>query len=200
MTEPSGLRERKRAKTRARLAAAALDCFERKGFEESTVAEIAEAADLSPRTLFRYFASKEDLVFAPAGDYQSVLRTALRERPISEPPLEALKQALLAFADHLERHKREVVRGRRVIASSPTLQKREAEESKAWTQALAREVAAREGAPEATERHLNLTLLAIAPTAAAMAGWAKESLPLPVLLERAFAFSQREMTAAGPPG
>jgi AcrR family transcriptional regulator len=199
MGDEKGLRERKRARTKRLLAERALECFERKGFEDATVAEIADAADLSPRTLFRYFACKEDLAFAGAEEYQAVLRHALRERPRTETTLEALEHALRVFAAHLEDNKDTVVRGRRVIASSPSLQKREGEESRTWTRALAREVAARDGASEVTEEHLNLTLLALAPMAAALARWADDTVPLPVLLERAFAFSRREMAAAGAP-
>src|SRR5581483_7155475 len=87
--QPLGLRERKKQRTREALRAVALRLFERKGFEITTVEEIAAAARVSPRTVFRYFPTKHDLVFNRTDERLGLLLTAVRGRPPEEPPLVA---------------------------------------------------------------------------------------------------------------
>ncbi|MQS17028.1 TetR family transcriptional regulator [Streptomyces kaniharaensis] len=91
-----GLRERKKAETREALRSAAARLFAQRGFAETTVAEIVEAAGVSPRTFFRYFDSKEDLLLPDlAASFDRLVRE-LERRPIEEPPLVALREAVLA--------------------------------------------------------------------------------------------------------
>lgn len=88
------LRERKRQRTRAALIAAATELFERDGYEETTVARIAAAADIGTRTFFGYFASKEELLFPGADDRVDAALEAIRTRGPHERPADVLLRAL----------------------------------------------------------------------------------------------------------
>jgi AcrR family transcriptional regulator len=88
------LRERKRALTREAILAAAERLFEERGFDDVTVAEIADAANVSVKTLFVYFRSKEDLAFTDTWLLDLCL-DALRRRPSGTDPGEAIAGALI---------------------------------------------------------------------------------------------------------
>jgi AcrR family transcriptional regulator len=118
----SGLRERKKARTREAIIDAALDLFGRKGFEATTIEDIAAAADVSPRTFFRYFDSKVDLVMAHNEAHGDKIGPLIAARPATEGPLEALRQVVQQML--LERlAEPSVVREFQVMMSSPTLRK-----------------------------------------------------------------------------
>ena len=89
MTTSVGLRERKKARTREALQEAAMERFARQGFDGTTVEEIAEACEVSPRTFFRYFPTKEDVLFADAAARRERLLEVIAERPVEEPAFEA---------------------------------------------------------------------------------------------------------------
>jgi AcrR family transcriptional regulator len=89
--EALGLRERKRVRTRMTIARAALELFDRQGFHETPIAQIAEAADVSPRTVSGYFPHKEDLVFPDSEEEFKSLDLRLRERPHAETTADALR-------------------------------------------------------------------------------------------------------------
>ncbi|MFH9349776.1 TetR family transcriptional regulator [Kitasatospora sp. NPDC017646] len=95
-TPSAGLRERKKAETREALRAAAARLFAERGFAETTVAEIVEAAGVSPRTFFRYFDSKEDLLLPDLAESFDRMVRELASRPHGEPALVALREAVLA--------------------------------------------------------------------------------------------------------
>ena len=101
MTE-AGLRERKKQRTRCSLIDSAFALFERKGFEATTVDEIAEAVDVSPRTFFRYFASKEEVALSLLDDQLGVFLTRLAHRPPDEPVLTALRHTAVETIRGLE--------------------------------------------------------------------------------------------------
>jgi AcrR family transcriptional regulator len=95
----AGLRERKKERTRRHLAEMALDLFEAQGYDRTTVDDIAAAADVSPRTFFRYFSAKDEAVFDRADDVAAEFRALLASRPTDEPlmvSLDEIGKALIA--------------------------------------------------------------------------------------------------------
>jgi AcrR family transcriptional regulator len=98
----SGRRERKKQRTRLELMHHAVRLFSRDGFDETTTEAIAEAADVSQRTFFRHFASKEAVLYADMDDLRLQVRAALDARPLSEPLLVAVKAAIMSLADDYE--------------------------------------------------------------------------------------------------
>jgi AcrR family transcriptional regulator len=118
-----GLRERKKERTREAIIDAALDLFATRGFDATTIEDIAAAAEVSPRTFFRYFDSKLDVVMArnaakdeDHGDFV----TLLDARPAGEGPLEAMCNIIHEFlGDRVDDPS--VVREFQVLMSTPTL-------------------------------------------------------------------------------
>ncbi len=94
-----GLRERKKLRTRRAIADAALRLFAERGYEETTIADIAAAADVSPRTFFSYFPSKEDVVFAEVDERLAEVREGLANRPPGETPLESMRRIVLEMIE-----------------------------------------------------------------------------------------------------
>jgi AcrR family transcriptional regulator len=90
----AGRRDRKKNETRQALRDAAHRLFAEKGFSRTTIDDITEAADVSRRTFFRYYASKDDLLRSDVSDLLPVMLGALRARPADEPPFAAILAAL----------------------------------------------------------------------------------------------------------
>ncbi len=120
--EGEGLRERKKRQTRRLIADTALRLFAERGFEGVTVAEIAREAEVSEKTVFNYFPTKEALVYEDEDRLSGVLLAAVRERLPGESALAAYAASLSANLPPLPR--RAVARRAR-IAASPALRGRE---------------------------------------------------------------------------
>jgi AcrR family transcriptional regulator len=91
-----GLRERKRRQTRERISEAAIALFIARGFDATTVDDIAAAADVSKRSFFDYFPTKEDVIFAWQDGFGESLAAAVAERPADEPLLNVIEEAFVA--------------------------------------------------------------------------------------------------------
>ncbi|MGK5630646.1 TetR/AcrR family transcriptional regulator [Streptomyces sp. URMC 123] len=98
---PAGLRQRKKQRTREQLTRAALRLFLSQGYENTTVDQIAEAVEVSQRTFFRYFASKEEVALAPLTGVDDAFLAALGDRPPTESPLQAMRGAFRAVLDQV---------------------------------------------------------------------------------------------------
>ncbi|MEC4016353.1 TetR/AcrR family transcriptional regulator [Streptomyces sp. H27-D2] len=92
-TASAGLRDRKKLKTRDALCHAALDLFGSRGFEGATLDDIAAAADVSKRTVLRYFTGKQDILLAVFREMAALTVRELERRPAEEAPLTALREA-----------------------------------------------------------------------------------------------------------
>jgi AcrR family transcriptional regulator len=119
MTEPAtGLRERKKRETREALTRAAHELFVDRGYEETTLGEIADAAGVSTRTIFAYFPGKEDILFATVQTMLDAVAAALADRPTGTDALAALREFILSS----EHQKTELdCKLGELIAADPTL-------------------------------------------------------------------------------
>lgn len=151
--EPSrpGLRELKKQRTRGALLRAALELFTTKGYEETTVDEIAEAVDVSQRTFFRHFTNKEETVFAVQHMVEARFVQALRERPADEAPFVAMRGAVLGAWEAMGQSIEEVVpvelhmRTYQMIESTPSLLAVHLRHSIEMEEEIAHLIAEREG-------------------------------------------------------
>jgi AcrR family transcriptional regulator len=120
--EPEGLRARKKRLTREAIFAAADRLFAQRGFENVTVAEIADAANVSVKTVFTYVSAKEELIFRQQTVLDSVVR-AVASRRLGQTPLVAAAQALLAAVNETDEHL-SLESFQRMVASGPAARSR----------------------------------------------------------------------------
>ncbi|MFJ1545844.1 TetR/AcrR family transcriptional regulator [Streptomyces sp. NPDC088246] len=141
---PLGLRERKKLKTRIAIRRATYRLISEQGYDATTIEQIAEAAEVSPSTVFRYFATKEDIVLTD--EYDPIMEAELRNRPADEPPLESLRfimaEALTAF---LASEEEELRQRTRLMVEVPAIRARMTETMSDTAKVLARTLADRSG-------------------------------------------------------
>ena len=130
-----GLRETKKLATRHQIADEAMRLFATKGFDHVTVAQIAAAAEVSEKTVFNYFATKEDIFFDEVPDRLRMLTDAIRNRPPGMTVLESLKQMQLREAPRLTSPG--FAAFARILESSPSLLAKEVDVMARFSQVLA---------------------------------------------------------------
>ncbi|MFE3881754.1 TetR/AcrR family transcriptional regulator [Streptomyces lydicus] len=146
MTEPTGRRERKKARTRKSLADAALELFLDRGYDQVSVKDVADAADVSVTTLFKHFPSKEALVFDEEDDIEAGLVAAVRERAPGRSIPQALREHILRTQD-LAKDPR-CAPFLRMVEATPTLRDYSHRMWMRHETAVARAIAEETGAPE----------------------------------------------------
>lgn len=140
---PPGLRERKKVKLRRAVQTAALRLFEAQGYEHTTVEQIAEAAETSTTTFYRYFPTKEDVVLD--NDASPLFETTVAARPADEPLTATVRAAMAAVVAAAEADRDLTLARMRLVAAVPALEARYAGQERRTIDLLARLLADRTG-------------------------------------------------------
>jgi AcrR family transcriptional regulator len=146
LAERGGLRERKKAKTRAAIRDHAMRLFEEQGYASTTVDQIAEAAEVSQSTFFRYFPTKEDVILTD--DYDPLIVEAIKAQPPGVSPVNALLEGMRAVfltlgPDEWRREQRR----QRIFQAVPELRARAMNQTVSAVDMLAAALAHRDGKP-----------------------------------------------------
>jgi AcrR family transcriptional regulator len=143
--ESRSLRDRKKDRTRRVIQAEALRLFGEKGFQATTIEEIAAAAEVAPRTFFRYFATKDEVVFWP--EYLSLLPEFVAARPDGEPAVEAVCHGILdGLATFYDQDRERVLERLKLTFRTPELHPRLRQQQASSAVGVARILADRLGA------------------------------------------------------
>jgi AcrR family transcriptional regulator len=154
--KPLGLRERKKSRTRAQFLDAANRLFDARGYDAVTVEDIASAIEVSPRTFFRYFRGKDELVMADVGDQLATLLVSLERRPDGESAADALAAALLDLAAVIDQRRDAFLRSHALISRSPQLVVANLAALRQWESCVQAQV---RGRLTGADRHLRARLL-----------------------------------------
>ena len=167
-----GLRERKKLKTRESIQREAMRLFQQHGYEETTIEDIAEAAEISPSTFFNYFPSKEDVVLYDA--YDPILAGILLERPADEPFSVSLRSALAPMGALFDRDREMLMARAKLWIEVPSLQARLwSELQKAQT--LMCDLVAKRSGREAADFEMRVVVMVVVVAAfEAMYEWVKQ--------------------------
>lgn len=194
-TPKIGLRERKKIQTRQAIRRAAYRLFDEQGYDATPVDQIAEAADVSPSTVFRYFPTKEDIVLTD--EYDTVLGTGLRARPADEPMVESMRQVTIEALHRIAAADRaELVQRIRLIREVPAIRGRTAENTARDAAMISAVLAERSGRP-ADDLELRVISSAIlAALQEAMLSWGEEgrTADLEALIHRTMDVLARGLT------
>lgn len=178
LRDMTGLRERKKERQRIALVHAAFRLFEERGFAGTTIEAIAEAADVSPRTFFRYFDSKEDVVLIdPAGKLELVEQVLADAAP-DEPILEMLRRGWARLSDEYLSDPEIATGMYRLSRAEPVLAARLFSFQTEWSHAIAAAISRRLGLEPGTDLHPEIIAsTAQAVVRSAMNRWVEAGCP-----------------------
>lgn len=159
-----GLRALARDAVRAEVARRALALLDERGFDETTVEDIVSAVGISPRSFFRYFPSKEDVVIGDLMPMGHLIEKALLDRPDDESPWTALRASLAPLVRKAESDPENVLRATRVALSTAGLRGKTIERHTVWAATLAPIIARRF---ESNRRHSAMAAAALTQSALA---------------------------------
>ncbi len=145
MTHELGLRERKKQERRRCIEDAAIGLFEARGFDGTTIEEIAVAADIAPRTFFYYFPTKEDVVLADYAARLERIIDTLGRRPSSEAPWASLQASFITVAADYEASRDDLIRRFTIMAAHPSVYARSLQLQSGWEDALTEALTKRAG-------------------------------------------------------
>jgi AcrR family transcriptional regulator len=185
----TSLRERKKAKTRRTIQEQALRLFAERGYEATTVEQIADASEVSPSTFFRYFPTKEDVVLQD--DYDPMLEAALRNQPSDLAPLPAMRAAFrAAFTEISPEELDQVLYRTKLTLSVPALRVRTAEGMFSTLDMLARSIAERTGRDPGSLAVRTLVGAVMGAMLPAIYTWVAQdgARPLPELLDETLGY------------
>ncbi|TCI98734.1 TetR family transcriptional regulator [Aeromicrobium sp. IC_218] len=172
------LRERTREAVRAEVRRAALALFVERGFDETRTEDIAAAAGISPRSFFRYFATKEDVLVSGSIAFGAHVRAALEQRPADEDLWTSLRRCLDPVLDVMDADPGYSLAMMRVIMSAPSLRAAHFEKHLAWEEMLRPVVAGRNGGDDL--RASVLTHAAMAALDSALFEWVRQDGATPL--------------------
>jgi TetR/AcrR family transcriptional regulator, regulator of mycofactocin system len=188
----AGMRSRKKARTRLAIQDAALDLFADQGFEATTVEQIAQRADVSPSTFFRYFGTKADIILSDHDTQLGQLCDAIRNQPTGTSELEAVRRALQeAWVPNIDPLR--TIRTERAVAGSAYLCGVAYAVGRRWIDDVGAALAGRRGEPESLEECTMVARTAMGVFGAATEQWAASEAEedFGALIDRGFAMLDR---------
>jgi AcrR family transcriptional regulator len=168
--EPEGLRSRKKVKTRLAIEDAALTLFDERGYETTTVEEIAERAEVSTTTFFRYFPTKAEVLLSDHGQQLPALHRAILERPRAEDDLIAVRRAVAqewVAAIDPDRTARKA----KIVAVSDVLQGMSYHRGHHWLETVSSALAQRRGLDAPDDRCMVAARVVLGVLASGVEGW-----------------------------
>lgn len=190
-----GRRERKKLATRRLIRENALRLFATQGFEETTINDITEAADVAPRTFFLHYHSKEDVLLADSQQRLEMFEEALAQQPNDRTPLQAVHGALVHIAEHTPIDRDEMLLRTRLMEQAPSVKAEALKDYAAFERIIVDDVVTRTGqTPAESPFALLLAAASMAAMRIAITMWCQQedSESVRAFLDRTF-----EQLAAG---